>query len=97
MSSFRFSLKQLQQPNDKVDEIALALYSKILDEIGSLGARVVKIMFKPSSDSTARLMENGDFRVKFRDGIFSKPYSSISFLICVFRHMLYKASLNTRR
>ncbi|VBB29332.1 unnamed protein product [Acanthocheilonema viteae] len=63
-----YSLKQLQQRIDKVDEIAYALYRKILDEVSALGARVVKIIFKPSCDSTARLMENGDFRVKFQDG-----------------------------
>ncbi|MCP9262888.1 putative serine/threonine-protein kinase zyg-1 [Dirofilaria immitis] len=63
-----YSLKQLQRTIDKVDEIALALYKKILDEISSMRARIVKIIFKPSSDSTARLMENGDFRVKFQDG-----------------------------
>uniref|UniRef100_A0A915PPV1 Zyg-1 polo box domain-containing protein n=1 Tax=Setaria digitata TaxID=48799 RepID=A0A915PPV1_9BILA len=65
---FFLSLKQLQHTTDKVDEIALALYRKILDEISVVGARVVKIIFKPSFDSTARLMENGDFRVKFQDG-----------------------------
>ncbi|KAK6112171.1 Protein kinase domain family protein [Brugia pahangi] len=62
------SLKQLQYKVDKVDEIALALYRRILDEVSTLGARVVKIIFKPSCDSTARLMENGDFRIKFQDG-----------------------------
>ncbi|VDM92581.1 unnamed protein product, partial [Onchocerca ochengi] len=62
------SLKQLQDTIDKVDEIALALYRKILDEVSAVGSRVVKIIFKPSFDSTARLMENGDFRVKFQDG-----------------------------
>ncbi|VDO43822.1 unnamed protein product [Onchocerca flexuosa] len=62
------SLKQLQNTVDKVDEIALELYRRILDEVSAVGARVVKIIFKPSSNSTARLMENGDFRVKFQDG-----------------------------
>ncbi|EJD75333.1 serine/threonine protein kinase [Loa loa] len=62
------NLKQLQRTVDKVDEIALALYKRILNEISAVGGRVVKIIFKPSSDSTARLMENGDFRVKFQDG-----------------------------
>ncbi|EJW81661.1 protein kinase domain-containing protein, partial [Wuchereria bancrofti] len=74
------SLKQLQYKVDKVDEIALALYRRILDEISTLGARVVKIIFKPSCDSTARLMENGDFRIKFQDGrlaILKKSANSI--------------------
>lgn len=71
-SIFIYSLKQLQHTVDKVDEIALALYRKILDEVSTVGARVVKIIFKPSCDSTARLMENGDFRIKFQDGMPSK-------------------------
>ncbi|VDK84836.1 unnamed protein product [Onchocerca ochengi] len=62
------SLKQLQNTVDKVDEIAVELYRRILDEVSAVGARVVKIIFKPSSNSVARLMENGDFRVKFQDG-----------------------------
>ncbi|CAG9531389.1 unnamed protein product [Cercopithifilaria johnstoni] len=76
-----YSLKQLQHTTDKVDEIAVALYRKILDEVSAVGARVVKIIFKPSCDSTARLMENGDFRVKFQDGrlaVLKKSANSIA-------------------
>ncbi|VDK78322.1 unnamed protein product [Gongylonema pulchrum] len=62
------SALELQHINDKVDEIASALYRKILEEISVLGGRAVKIIFKPSCESTARLMENGDFRIKFEDG-----------------------------
>ncbi|VDN02253.1 unnamed protein product [Thelazia callipaeda] len=75
------SKEQLLRTKDKVDDIALALYRKILDEVSLAGARVVKIMFKPSSNTTARLMENGDFRVKFQDGrlaLLKKNANSIS-------------------
>lgn len=82
---FICSLKQLQHTTDKVDEIALALYRKILDEVSAVGARVVKIIFKPSCDSTARLMENGDFRVKFQDGISLRHISSSSRINSAFK------------
>lgn len=62
------SMEELQQTTDKVDEIAMALYRKILNEVNVAGARAVKIIFKPTYNTTARLMENGDFRIKFQDG-----------------------------
>uniref|UniRef100_A0A915BIH3 Protein kinase domain-containing protein n=1 Tax=Parascaris univalens TaxID=6257 RepID=A0A915BIH3_PARUN len=46
----------------------LRYYRQIIEATKKLAGRVEKIVFKPSAETTARLMENGDFRVKFSDG-----------------------------
>uniref|UniRef100_F1KR66 Serine/threonine-protein kinase zyg-1 n=1 Tax=Ascaris suum TaxID=6253 RepID=F1KR66_ASCSU len=46
----------------------LRYYRQIFEAAKKLAGRVEKIVFKPSAETTARLMENGDFRLKFSDG-----------------------------
>lgn len=48
----------------------LRYYRQIFEAAKKLAGRVEKIVFKPSAETTARLMENGDFRLKFSDGVF---------------------------
>ncbi|KHN88538.1 putative serine/threonine-protein kinase zyg-1 [Toxocara canis] len=55
----------------------MRFYRQIVEATKRLGGRIEKIVFKPSAATTARLMENGDFRLKFSDGLVSFPYHSV--------------------
>ncbi|MFH4978162.1 hypothetical protein AB6A40_004871 [Gnathostoma spinigerum] len=58
------SVDEMLSSQDKI----IPLYKRIMEATKTMAGRVEKIVFKPSKDCTARLMENGDFRVKFVDG-----------------------------
>lgn len=83
-----FSLQGLAD-NNQNNQIALRCYGRIIQAVRYVGGQIEKIVFRPSSETTARLMENGDFRLEFDDG-------ALFFWTAIYRNVINNIKLSLK-